>query len=72
VAFDGEEAIDVYGRYKDKIDVVLLDLGLPGLAGWDVLVKLKDQTQTLKSSSPAAISNRIQAQDVRSGRPAFC
>jgi DNA-binding response OmpR family regulator len=43
VAFDGEEAIDVYGRYKDKIDVVLLDLGLPGLAGWDVLVKVKDQ-----------------------------
>jgi len=43
VAFDGKEAIDVYGRYKDKIDVVLLDLGLPGLAGWDVLLKVKDE-----------------------------
>ena len=41
VAFDGKEAIDVYGRYKDKIDVVLLDLGLPGIAGWDVLLKVK-------------------------------
>jgi two-component system cell cycle sensor histidine kinase/response regulator CckA len=41
-ALDGEEAIDVYRRHKHEIDVVLLDIGLPKLAGWDVILKLKE------------------------------
>ena len=40
-AADGEEAIEIYRRRKEEIDVVLLDIGLPRIPGWDVLVKLK-------------------------------
>jgi CheY-like chemotaxis protein len=42
-ALDGEEAVDVYQRHKHEIDAVLLDIGLPKLAGWDVLLKLKEE-----------------------------
>jgi PAS domain S-box-containing protein len=42
-ALDGEEAIDVYRRHKNDIDIVLLDIGLPKVAGWDVILKLKEE-----------------------------
>ena len=31
VAVDGEEAVDLFSRYKPEIDVVLMDIGLPKL-----------------------------------------
>ena len=43
VASDGEQAIEVYRSYKLKIDVVLLDVGLPKTPGWHVLLKMKEE-----------------------------
>jgi two-component system, cell cycle sensor histidine kinase and response regulator CckA len=43
VTSDGEEAIEVYRRHKLGIDVVLLDVGLPKLTGWNVLLKMKEE-----------------------------
>ncbi|MBI4527427.1 MAG: PAS domain-containing protein [Deltaproteobacteria bacterium] len=40
-AHDGEEAIRLYERYGGQIDIVLLDLGLPGLSGEAVFHKLR-------------------------------
>jgi two-component system, cell cycle sensor histidine kinase and response regulator CckA len=48
VALDGEEAIDLYHRHKLEIDVVLLDLGLPKIAGWDVILKMKEENPGVK------------------------
>ncbi len=42
-ALDGEEAVDLYQRHKHEINAVLLDIGLPKLDGWDVLLKLKEE-----------------------------
>jgi len=42
-AMDGEEAIDLYQNHKTEIDVVLLDLGLPKITGFDVIPRLKEQ-----------------------------
>ncbi len=42
-AMDGEEAIDLYQKHKTEIDVVLLDLGLPKITGFDVIPRLKEQ-----------------------------
>jgi DNA-binding NarL/FixJ family response regulator len=39
-AADGDAAIDAIGRLKP--DVVLLDLNLPGLDGWQVLARLRE------------------------------
>ena len=41
VASDGEQAIEAYRSQKLAIDVVLLDVGLPKIAGLQVLSKIK-------------------------------
>ncbi len=41
VACDGLEAIDVYMNKKDKIDIVLLDMIMPNMAGFETYLKLK-------------------------------
>ena len=48
VASDGEQAIEVYCCYKRRIDVVLLDVGLPKIAGWQVLLKMKKENPDVR------------------------
>ena len=43
MAADGQEAVDIYRVHKREISVVLLDLGLPKLSGWEVFKNLKQQ-----------------------------
>jgi two-component system, cell cycle sensor histidine kinase and response regulator CckA len=43
LAADGQEAIDMYRDHKQEIGVVLLDLGLPKLSGWEVFKNMKQQ-----------------------------
>ena len=40
-ASDGQTALDIFERHQREIDAVLLDLGLPKMAGKDVLLKMK-------------------------------
>ena len=41
-ASDGEMALDVYRRHLADVDAVLLDIGLPKVAGQDVLLQMKE------------------------------
>ena len=41
-AKDGNEAINVYELHKQEIDIVLTDMGLPGISGIDVFIKLRE------------------------------
>lgn len=43
LAADGQEAVDIYRDHKWEISVVLLDLGLPKISGWEVFNNLKQQ-----------------------------
>ena len=43
LAADGQEAVDIYRNHKLEISVVLLDLGLPKLSGWEVFKNMKQQ-----------------------------
>ena len=43
VALDGEEALNLFQEHKQKIDVVLLDIGLPKKAGWEVILTMKQE-----------------------------
>jgi two-component system cell cycle sensor histidine kinase/response regulator CckA len=45
---DGETAIKNYQRYKETIDIVLLDIGLPKIAGRDVLSEMKQANPNVK------------------------
>ena len=39
-AKNGEEAVDTYIKHREKIDLVVTDLGLPGLTGKDEIATL--------------------------------
>jgi DNA-binding NtrC family response regulator len=45
---DGEEAIEVYNCHKLKIDIVLLDVGLPKMTGWEVFLKMKHENPDVR------------------------
>jgi CheY-like chemotaxis protein len=47
-ASDGEKALEVYQQRNGTIDVVLLDIGLPKMAGEEVLRKMKQQNPNVK------------------------
>jgi CheY-like chemotaxis protein len=47
-AADGEQAIEIYRRHKLEIDVVLLDVGLPKIGGWQVLLKMKEENPAVR------------------------
>ncbi len=40
VAASGEDALDLYEAHKGKIDVVVLDLGMPGMGGHKALLEI--------------------------------
>jgi signal transduction histidine kinase/ActR/RegA family two-component response regulator len=48
VASDGAQAIDLYHRRKQDIGVVLLDIGLPKIAGLDVILRMKEENPNVK------------------------
>lgn len=41
-AEDGLEAIDVFSRHKDEVALVISDMGLPKLGGWEAFQKMKE------------------------------
>jgi two-component system cell cycle sensor histidine kinase/response regulator CckA len=47
-AADGLDAIEVFKKNKDSIGVVLSDLGLPFLGGWDAFLRMKKINPELK------------------------
>lgn len=48
MAKDGIEAIDVYSRHQNEVDLVLCDMALPKLGGWTVYLALKERNPQVK------------------------
>jgi PAS domain S-box-containing protein len=48
LAGDGKEAIEVYEKYGDKIDIVLLDIVMPHMGGSEVYERMKDINPNIK------------------------
>lgn len=48
VARDGFEAIDIFKKHRNEIDLIILDIGLPKLSGWDALAQIKMDAGELK------------------------
>lgn len=48
MASDGSQALEVYRRFRDQIDAVLLDDLLPLIGGEEVFRRLKGENATVK------------------------
>ncbi len=62
-ATDGYEAISVFNRNQKEIDLVITDLGLPRLNGWDALIKIRE----IKPGVKTIISSGYLDPDVKAG-----
>jgi len=53
VAQDGREGLEIYARERDRIDLVILDLAMPGLSGQETLqmIRMLDPTAKVLISS---------------------
>jgi signal transduction histidine kinase/CheY-like chemotaxis protein len=60
-AADGPEALEVFGIHKDDVDLVLLDMGLPGMDGWDTLTALR----AIRRDIPVVLSSGYREAEVR-------
>ena len=47
-ATDGIEAIETFHKNRDEIEVVLVDLGLPRLGGWQAFLEMRRQNPDLR------------------------
>jgi two-component system cell cycle sensor histidine kinase/response regulator CckA len=47
-ALDGMQAIDIYAKRKDEVDIVLTDLGLPKIDGWEAFQRMKEINPDVK------------------------
>ena len=47
-ARDGEEALELYRANRNSVALVLSDMGLPKLGGWEVFQRLREMDRTLK------------------------
>jgi len=59
----GERAIEIYKREKDRIDLVILDIGMPGIGGYKCLQKLLKINPEIKviMASGYTDSNKVEA-----------
>jgi two-component system, cell cycle sensor histidine kinase and response regulator CckA len=47
-AADGEAAIEIYRSHKREIDIVLLDIGIPKVPGWNVFLKMREENPDVR------------------------
>ncbi len=60
-AADGKEGIEIFREHAEKIDLVLLDLSMPGMSGEETLNKLRQ----INSTVPVILSSGYDKRDLR-------
>lgn len=63
MAMNGDEAFEILGSASELPDVIVLDLILPGMSGFEILEKLKAD-ERLKSIPVLILSNLGQEEDI--------
>jgi len=68
VAADGEEAIEIFTTHQDEIGLVLSDIGLPRLGGWEAFLKMREIKPELKGILASGFSSAdVRSQIIKSG-----
>jgi len=71
-ATDGDQAIELYRRENGRISLVLSDMGLPSVGGWEVLQQLKaidPQVKVILSSG--FMDTKVRQDMIKSGARDF-
>jgi CheY-like chemotaxis protein len=72
IARDGFEAIEIYKRSKDAIALVISDMGLPGIGGWEVLRQIRQVTPDAKVIlSSGFVESGVREEMIRAGAKEF-
>ena len=72
VAQNGEEAVEVYSQAKDKIALVLSDMGLPKLGGWEAFQKMKQVNPRVKAILASGyLDPNLRTEMIKSGARDF-
>ena len=64
VSRSGKEAIDAYRANQDKIDMILLDMVMPGMGGGETFDRLKEINPDVKVLLSSGYSINGQARDI--------
>jgi DNA-binding NtrC family response regulator len=64
-AEDGETALDILEKQFEAVDVILLDLRLPGMNGVSVLRHLRDKGQTCKVILMSALGTEADVREAK-------
>lgn len=71
-AADGVDAVEKFVEHKDEIGVVLSDIGLPRLGGWDALIEMRSIDPGLKGILASGYFHpNVKEEIIRSGARDF-
>jgi CheY-like chemotaxis protein len=71
-AVDGIDAVEIFASHKDEIGVVLSDIGLPRLSGWDALIRMREINPDLKGILASGYFHpNVKEEIIRSGAKNF-
>jgi DNA-binding NtrC family response regulator len=71
-AADGVEAVEVFIAHQDEIGVVLSDIGLPRLGGWDAFLKMREINPNVKGVLASGFFNPdVRTEIIKSGAMDF-
>ena len=71
-ATDGKEAVDVYRAEREHVSLVLSDMGLPSMGGWEVLRQLKAIDPEVKVIlSSGFMDTKVRQDAIQSGARDF-
>jgi two-component system, cell cycle sensor histidine kinase and response regulator CckA len=68
-AADGRAAVDLFQGREAEIDVVLLDMSLPVLSGWEVLCELRQTHPAVRVVLTSAHGEESVMESIEGGRP---
>jgi two-component system, cell cycle sensor histidine kinase and response regulator CckA len=64
-AHDGIEAVELYRKFKDRIDVVISDIGLPKLGGLEVTRRIRDLNPNAKCILASGYTDSDESERIR-------
>ncbi|MFI5251637.1 MAG: response regulator [Bacteroidota bacterium] len=71
-AKDGLEAIDVYKSHEGKIDLILSDMGLPRMGGWEMFCQIKEMNPKVKAILASGyLDPNLKAEMIKAGAKDF-